>query len=159
MISIHRDNSNNNDFRDLVSLLDSELNNRYGKLQEEYDDYNHFEFLDTVVIVYYNNIAVGCGCFKVFDEKTIEIKRMYVEPEMRGKGISKLILNELEQWAIKLGYDKAVLETGINQPEAINLYGKSGYVRTPNYSPYVNMPNSICMKKNIVLTNEYFKND
>lgn len=159
MISVHRDNSNNEDFRKLVSLLDDDLYKRYGKLQEEYEKYNAIEFTETIVIAYKNNEPVGCGCFKMFDHQTIEVKRMFVKPEMRGKGIAKLILQELEQWAFKLGYSFAILETGVNQPEAINLYKKSGYGVIPNYAPYLDMPNSVCMKKELHPTNEYYKND
>ena len=74
---------------------------------------------------------------------------MFVKPEFRGKGISKFVLKELESWGSQLGYSKSVLETGTKQLEAIGLYTKSGYSRIDNYGPYVNMPYSVCMQKNL----------
>jgi putative acetyltransferase len=80
-------------------------------------------------------------------QKTLEIKRMFVLPEYRGKGIASKILSELERWASELNYIQTILETGINQPEAIALYKKSGHEITKNYGQYIGMENSICMKK------------
>jgi GNAT superfamily N-acetyltransferase len=85
-----------------------------------------------VIIVYENGLAVGCGRFKVYDNDSVEIKRMFVKSDFRGKGISKLILNELEKWATELGFTRAILETGIKQPEAIGLYNKAGFIRIEN---------------------------
>lgn len=149
MIYIKRDDSNNTEFRKLILQLDLDLNGRYGKDQEVYDSHNVIEFLETVVIAYFNNESAACGCFKKYDDSTIEIKRMFVKPQFRGKGISKLVLKELENWSSKLGYSKSVLETGKKQLEAIGLYTKSGYKIIDNYGPYVNMPNSVCMQKNL----------
>ena len=147
MITIIRDNSGNKDFKSLSSLLDKDLNNRYGIEQKEYDKFNFIDAIDTVVLAYYNGIAAGCGCFKVCDKKTIEIKRVYVKPEFRRKGISKLLMRELENWGRHLGYSVAILETGNNHKEAVKLYESTGYSRIDNFGQYIGMPNSICMKK------------
>jgi putative acetyltransferase len=149
MVLLRRTNSENSDFKKLVWSLDQDLNSRYQKDQEEYDKFNKIDLLDTVVIAYLNDQAVGCGCFKKYNEFTIEIKRMFVNPDMRGKGIAKKILSELELWGIQLGFTNAILETGIGQPEAIGLYEKLGYKRIPNYDQYAGMPGSVCMKKEI----------
>ena len=149
MISIRRVTSENPDFIKLVQSLDGDLNSRYNKGQAEYDQYNKIEFIETVVTAYMNTDAVGCGCFKKYDNETVEIKRMFVKQEMRGKGIAKKILSELELWGIQLGFKFAILETGIGQPEAIGLYEKVGYKRIPNYDQYAGMPNSVCMKKEL----------
>jgi GNAT superfamily N-acetyltransferase len=77
----------------------------------------------------------------------MEVKRMYVLPNNRGKGIATTLLWELEKWALELGYMKCVLETGKRQPEAISLYEKSGYQRIPNYGQYKGVENSICFEK------------
>jgi GNAT superfamily N-acetyltransferase len=150
MISLKRVNSDSLEFRELVCLLNQDLNGRYGVKQSEYDTYNIIEYIDTIVIANYESNPAGCGCFKKYDDETIEIKRMFVKPEFRGKGISKLILRELETWGKHLGYTKAILETGKNQPEAISLYNKSGYNRIPNYDQYIGIDNSICMMKSLV---------
>jgi putative acetyltransferase len=150
MISLIRTDSNNKHFRNLISLLDNELNIRNGTGQKDYNKYNIIYFLDTVVVAFDNDQPVGCGCFKVYNESTVEIKRMFVKQEMRGKGISKLILEELERWVCKKNFSAAILETGINQTEAINLYKGFGYKIIENYGQYAGMPNSICMKKVLV---------
>ena len=113
MIKIARTDSNNPDFHKLISLLDSDLNSRYGEIQKQYNPYNKIEFLNTVVIAYSENQAIGCGCFKDYDKDSIEIKRMIIEPEFRGTGIAKQIVLELEKWAIEKRFPRSILETGI----------------------------------------------
>lgn len=103
--------------------------------------------LDNVLVVYENSEAVGCGAFKEFDENTAEIKRMFVHPNHRNKGIAKLVLNELELWANDLGFTSFVLETSPKLTSAIDLYEKTGYQLIPNYGQYIGVENSICMKK------------
>jgi putative acetyltransferase len=150
MIYIKRTHSATEDFKTLVSLLDQDIHSKNYKAQSEYDTFNKIDPIDTVVIAYDNEQPVGCGCFKVFDEDTIEIKRMFVRNEYRGKRISKKILHELETWSKNLGYKRAVLETGSLQQEAIGLYLNSGYKGIPNYGPYRNMQNSLCFEKKLI---------
>jgi putative acetyltransferase len=149
VIQILRDTSDNPDFQELISLLDNELNARYGIIQAQYDRYNKVDALDTIVLAYLDNKPVACGCFKVFEKETVEIKRMVVKPEFRGRGIAKMILLELEKWAIEQGYFKSVLETGIGQSEAIRLYARLGYDTIENYGQYKGNRNSICMSKEL----------
>lgn len=147
MIQLLRTTSSNPYFGSLIALLDSELNSRYGALQKGYDKHNIIEQNNTVVLAFDGELPVGCGCFKQFNNETVEIKRMFVRKEYRGKGISKLVLKELEAWACEKGFKTAVLETGIAQPEAIGLYVNGGYVKTENYGPYIGNKNSVCMTK------------
>ena len=149
MISIKRTDSSDNDFHDLVMLLDKDLQDRYGALQDYYSRFNSIQNLPTVVIAYYEGRPVGCGCFKQFDDGSVEVKRMYVSNEQRGKGIGAAILTELEKWAAELRVAAIVLETGNNQPEAVHLYKKMGYIVIPNYGQYSGMETSICMKKDL----------
>lgn len=149
MFSLKRTDCTNDDFQYLVSQLDKDLWARYPEEQGVYHGFNKITGIDTVVIAYRDNVPVGCGCFKPFGEEGVEIKRMYVEPAARGKGIAFSILRELEQWASELGYRYTVLETGVGQPEAIALYHKSGYSVTDNYPPYIGMPSSICFRKDL----------
>jgi putative acetyltransferase len=149
MPEIIRTNSDNPHFRQLVVLLDGDLTLRYGELQKHYAQFNHIRFLETVVVAFENDIPAGCGCFRSFAPDTVEIKRMYVRPEFRGRGISRLILAELEKWAGELGYSKSVLETGNRQAEAIHLYHHFGYTDIPNYGNYEGNENSICMSKKL----------
>ncbi|GAA1199809.1 GNAT family N-acetyltransferase [Streptomyces hebeiensis] len=65
-----------------------------------------------------------------------EIKRMYVVPEARGRGLSRLVLAALEDDARAAGRTRMVLETGTKQPEAISLYVSSGYAPCVKFGLY-----------------------
>lgn len=137
------------DFCALTDALDAELNARYGKVQALYDKHNVIDLIDTALVGYEDDVPVACGCFKKIDDKTVEMKRMFVALNYRRRGFSSQILGELELWAKECGFCEARLETGKAQPEAIALYQKMGYVITPNYPPYVGMENSVCMAKTL----------
>jgi putative acetyltransferase len=146
---LKRTNSNDADFKSLIILLDGDLHKINGAIQSAYNEHNLLDFIETVVVSYIDGAPAGCGCFKKFDNDTIEIKRMFVRDDQRGKGIAAAILTELELWAGEIGYQRAVLETGLLHAEAIGLYKKFGYMVTENYPPYVDMPDSICFRKTI----------
>jgi GNAT superfamily N-acetyltransferase len=76
-----------------------------------------------------------------------EIKRMYVIPEARGRGLSRTVLALLEQDARAAGRTRMVLETGLKQPEAIELYTTSGYTPCTKFGHYRNDPLSRCYAK------------
>jgi GNAT superfamily N-acetyltransferase len=104
------------------------------------------------VIAYVDGRPLGCGALKPFDSETpniAEIKRMFVEPDMRGQGFSRLILARLEQISLEFGYDTIRLETGLKQPEAIGLYERSGFSRIPCYGDYAQQTLSVCFEKQI----------
>ena len=145
---LQRTNSENLDFVALVKLLDADLAIRDGEDHSFYDQFNKIDSIKYAVVAYdENNTAVGCGAIKQFEPNVMEVKRMYVPVEQRGKGIAVEILKELEAWAAELGNTKCVLETGIKQPEAISLYKKCGYQIIENYGQYAGVENSICFEK------------
>ena len=148
-IDIKRTNSNDPDFQLLVSRLDHELWNELKEDQSTYDQYNKVPGLPTVVVIYVNEKPVACGCFKQYRNDTVEIKRMFVEKEYRGKGLSKLILKELEQWAKESGFQFAILETSVHFKRAQILYSKAGYSMIENYDQYAGLAESVCMKKEL----------
>ena len=150
MLKLVRTNSNNQDFINLVKLLDSYLKITDGDEHDFYNQFNHIDVLKQVVVAYRDTIAVGCGAFKTFNSSSAEIKRMYIIPEERNKGIAKKILKELEVWASELGYKNSILETGLRQTEAVQFYKKCDYTVTQNYGQYAKMKNSICFKKELV---------
>jgi putative acetyltransferase len=146
-LNIVRANSENTDFRELVTELDKDLAIRDGDDHAFYSQFNKIDKIKYAIVAFENDEPVGCGAFKEYKPGTVEIKRMYVKPEKRGKGIATTILNELQQWAKEIGYQQCILETGQNQPEAIELYKKNRFTVTPNYGQYKNIENSICFKK------------
>ena len=149
MIKLSRTNSENKDFVELVRLLDAELAIRDGDAHSFYSQFNKIDNIRYVVLAYDNGKPAGCGSIKEFSADTVEIKRMYVFPTSRNRGIATQILNELEKWAEELLYAKTVLETGKGQPEAIALYKKRGYKLIPNYGQYAGVDNSLCFVKEL----------
>ncbi len=146
---IVRTDSSNQDFIKLVALLDADLAIRDGEDNKFYAQFNGISVLKHCVVYYEQEAPVGCGAIKRFDETSMEVKRMFVNPDARGKGIASLLLLELEKWAKELGNSHCVLETGLRQPEAIALYKKNNYTIIPNYPPYEGIDNSVCFKKRV----------
>jgi GNAT superfamily N-acetyltransferase len=92
--------------------------------------------------------AVGCGAIRPSPfEDAAEIKRMYVREEARGRGISRLLLEALEDEARSLGYRRTVLETGVEQPEAMALYESAGYTSIEGFGAYRASPLSRCYER------------
>lgn len=144
-----RTNSKNQDFKNLVKHLDAYLKITDGDEHDFYNQYNNIDVLKQVIVFYDAKKPIGCGAIKKFDDVSVEVKRMFVSEENRGKGVAQKILNELEIWANELGYKKCVLETGKRQVEAVNFYKKCAYKIIPNYGQYKGMDNSICFEKTI----------
>jgi putative acetyltransferase len=136
-------------FRALVAELDKDLAIRDGNDHAFFAQFNKLDDIQHAVLVMEGTIPVGCGAFKAFDGDAVEIKRMYVPPAHRKKGIASLVLRELERWALEVGHTRCVLETGEKQPEAIALYRKCGYRVIPNYGQYVGVESSVCFEKEL----------
>ncbi|WP_300442039.1 GNAT family N-acetyltransferase [Christiangramia sp.] len=149
MITIKRTNSNNPDFINLVRDLDKYLAITDGEEHDFYDQFNKLDRIKHVVLIYNDRKIIGCGALKHSTPNKMEIKRMYVKPEFRKSGYASKILEILKQWAIELGYQICVLETGSRQTEAIALYYRNHYKVIPNYPPYENRQNSLCFEKKL----------
>lgn len=149
MINLIRTDSDNPDFIALVKLLDADLAKRDGADHSFYAQFNKIDKIRHVVLAYDNETPVGCGAIKQFAPDAMEVKRMYILPGHRNKGIATIILSELERWAGELSYARCVLETGKRQPEAIELYKKNGYKVIENYGQYVGIENSVCFEKGL----------
>ena len=149
MVIVNRTNSNNPDFKLLVKELDAYLKITDGDEHDYYNQFNNIDVLKHTVIAYKDLKPIGCGAFKIYDNHSIEIKRMYTNPEYRNVGVAAKILSELEKWGKELDYDTAILETGKRQVEAVNFYKKNGYYAIPNYGQYNGMDNSLCFRKEL----------
>jgi len=148
-IRLKRTNNTDTDFLSLVSLLDKFLQGLNGEAQGDYASHNKLDYLDTAIVVYLNDEPVGCGCFKQYNDNSVEVKRMFVSPIARGKGIASKILTGLELWATERGFKYTVLETLKTNTEAVNLYKKQNYKVIDNYGPYITLTNSVCMRKEL----------
>jgi putative acetyltransferase len=147
MYTIKRTNSDNADFQNLVVELDKDLAIRDGDEHAFFAKFNKTGTIKYVVVAYENETPVGCGAIRAYADKIMEVKRMFVAADRRGKGIASLLLKELETWATELNYQQLILETGVNQPEAISLYKKNDYIIIPNYEQYANIKSSVCFEK------------
>ena len=150
MLSIKRTHGSDPDLRQLIEHLDKFLWGLYNNRMEFFGQFNYVDEDHLAIVIYDNGKPVGCGCLRQFDSETAEVKRMFVLPSERKKGVAGLVLAELEKWAKESGYTKVILETGDRLTEAINLYQKHQYKITDNFGPYVGVQESVCMKKIIV---------
>ncbi|MDB5278511.1 MAG: family N-acetyltransferase [Ferruginibacter sp.] len=151
MITIKRTNSDDSHFRELVQQLDADLKIRDGDEHAFYAQFNKTATIKYALVAYDGDVPAGSGAIRELNPDTMEVKRMFVLPAYRGKGIASAMLQMLETWSVELGYKKCVLETGKNQPEAIALYKKSNYKIIPNYGQYQSMTNSVCFEKELAV--------
>jgi putative acetyltransferase len=135
----------------LIAELSAELGARYGD-----DGTGLFDPADVCgpraafVVAWLDDEPVGCGALRPMPDTTIaEVKRMYVRPSARRRGVSRQILTRLENLAGDFGYAAVQLETGTLQPEAVGLYETAGYQRIACYPPYDTNPLSVCFEKRL----------
>jgi len=101
------------------------------------------------VVAFDEGRAVACGGLARYDEREGEIRRIYVDPQARGRGLGRAVLDALEDAARALGYEALRLETGDRQPEALGLYASAGFEPSPAYGPYVDDSRSVCLRKRL----------
>jgi GNAT superfamily N-acetyltransferase len=140
------------DARRLVAALDAHLASRYAP-EQRFGPHLKAEHVapgvGTFVIARADGKAVGCGALRRRDPTTVEVKRMYVDPEIRGRGIARSILEHLESTAQAMGAERLVLETGIYQDEAIGLYRGAGFTAVDCFDEYAGVPTSVCFEKTL----------
>lgn len=149
MAELVRTNGTDKDFHSLVEHLDRYLSGINGDLDSFFSSHNKLHDIHHVVLFYDDEKPVACGAFKKYEEDSAEIKRMFVLPEYRGKGIASIVLGESEDWAAEEGFQYTVLETAKTMEPAVNLYKKLGYIIIPNYGQYIGVDLSVCMQKTI----------
>jgi GNAT superfamily N-acetyltransferase len=93
--------------------------------------------------------AAACGGLKIFGADYGEVKRMYVRPVCRGRGLGKAVLNHLAEYAQQQQVNVLRLETGIYQVEAIGLYESWGFKRRPPFGEYSVDPLSVYFEKRL----------
>ena len=138
------------DARRLIARLDEELYSRYPP--DLVHGLNAAEVADwrgVFVIARLDGRAVGCGAIRPLTSGVGEVKRMFVEPDLRGRRIGRMILEKLEAFAREKGMTTLRLETGTRQPEAMSLYESMGYRRIPLFGDYVGDPFSVCYEKRL----------
>lgn len=138
----------------LIAALDADIMSRYPGLPVNGIDAAGFEAGGGVFVVgYLGGEPAVCGALRpgaeVWEPDAMEVKRMFVASEFRGRGLARRMLRFLEDEAARRGFRRAILETGKAQFEAIGLYGSSGWRRTGLYGPFAGNPESVCFEKRI----------
>ena len=137
----------------LIGALNVELRGAYpepGANHFRLDSEEVSEGQGAFVVAYLDGMAVGCGGMRRIEEGTAELKRMYVEPHARGKGVGRAVLEALEREARSMGVRRLLLETGIRQKAAESLYRSAGFHDIPPYGEYVaSAATSVCMAKDL----------
>jgi putative acetyltransferase len=99
------------------------------------------------LVAWLDGAPAGCGAVRVISPGVAELKRMYVVPAVRGRGVSRAILTELETRTTALGATRVVLETGDKAHAALGLYESAGYTQIPCFGAYAASPTSICFER------------
>lgn len=96
------------------------------------------------VVAYVDGCASGCGSLRPLSRETGAVGRMYVRRSARRSGVASALLKHLAREALRLGYERLVLETGYKQAPAMRLYEANGFRRIAPFGPYANDPTSVC---------------
>lgn len=146
-----RTDGKNEDFIENCRLLDMDLDRRVGRQikREKYAKFNQLDEIREAIVVYDNGKPVGGGAIRRYDDENVELKRVFVHNEYQGQGIGSRLVSLLIEWAAQLGYRRMILETGELLAESCAVYKKLGFAVIPNYGPYADMPESLCMAKDI----------
>ena len=151
-LSIAAEPFDSHDARRLVAALDAGLSDLYPPEQRFGPNLKAEHLADgrgIFLVAREGDRAVGCGAIRLLDPTTAEAKRMYVEPDHRGKGVGWALLAGLETAAWQLGVQRLVLETGVHQVAAICLYRRAGFTQIDCWGEYASSPASICFEKNL----------
>ncbi len=140
--------------RRLIAELNAELSRDYPPAQRFHSlaAEEVAEGAGAFLVVWLDDAAAGCGAVRLVSANVAELKRMYVVPASRGRGLSRAILSALEDRAEALGATRAVLETGDKAIAALGLYESAGYARIPCFGAYAASPTSICFEKRLAVS-------
>ncbi|MBJ6360372.1 GNAT family N-acetyltransferase [Paenibacillus sp. GCM10012307] len=142
--------TNHPELAPLITQLDRYLFELYPPeevfiIDEEKAIKNEMQF----IIAYIDNLAVGCGAIMRLDDKYAELKRFFVDPSVRNRGLARTLLSELERRARDKQFDYLRLETGAKQVEAVRFYIKHEFYEIPKFGEYVDCPSSLCYEKKL----------
>lgn len=138
------------DVTDAIAEVQLEYVRRYGQPDDAAVDPAEFLPPDGLLLVSVADGAiVAMGGWRRHDQDSVEIKRMYVPERFRRRGYARAILAELERRAAEAGYRRAVLNTGLEQPEAISMYEATGYERIPGFGYYADLPLAVFFGKDL----------
>jgi GNAT superfamily N-acetyltransferase len=133
--------------QNLISDLCAEMSSRYGAPPSPFSLSEAAVPRSVFLVARLHGEPIGCGALRQFDDDTAEIKRVYVAPAGRRRGVARQIVAALETFAIQQNYRNIRLETGVRQPEAQRLYQSMGFQQIDAFGPYIGNPTSVCFEK------------
>jgi len=139
------------DFFLLCGELDDFLNQAIGgeEKREKYKRFNHADTMDFVAVAYDGEVLAGCGALRGYSGEAAEVKRVFVRAEYRSRNIGGMLLENLIAQAERMGFQRLILETGDFLKASVRLYQRYGFERIENYGAYKDMPESLCMGRDI----------
>ena len=135
------------DYAMLAKKLDDYYISLVGDVHLRYASVNDPKNMACIVVAYEGNTPIGCGCWKAVDEKTAEVKRIYVEPVYRRRGVASAIIDLLESHILASGYSQALLETARTTGDSHALYLSLGYREIDYYGSPAGAENCRCFLK------------
>jgi GNAT superfamily N-acetyltransferase len=101
------------------------------------------------LVVEVDGVPAGCGAWRALDDGRAEIKRVYVAPPFRRRGLAQVVMDALETTAARAGNRSVVLNSGQRQPEALELYARLGYGPVAGYGVYACAPDAVFLGKDL----------
>ena len=146
MITIFTDETDER-FLALVEELDRGYFERIGDELSKYDAYNEFKDPHVVILALDNDLPVACASYRIFDEGSVEFKRVYVKKDYRKRGLAYSLIGKLEKLVVEDGFKYSYIVTGKHNFPAIGLYEKLDYRLCEKFGQFADDDSVICMKK------------
>ena len=141
----------NSDFQMFYQITEDYYSSLVGGVSKRkgFVPYNASAQIPDVLIAYDDGKAVGCAGLKRYDDKSTEIKRVWVQPEYRRQHIADKMMQLVEQKAKEQGFARVILQTRPQMNEAVGMYTKRGYKLIENYPPYDKLVGAVCYAKEL----------
>jgi ribosomal protein S18 acetylase RimI-like enzyme len=141
----------NSDFQMFYQITEDYYSSLVGGVSKRkgFVPYNASAQIPDVLIAYDDGKAVGCAGLKKYDDKSTEIKRVWVQPEYRRQHIADKMMQLVEQKAKEQGFARVILQTRPQMTEAVGMYTKRGYKLIENYPPYDKLIGAVCYAKEL----------
>ena len=133
----------------MAAKLDAYYFTLVGEIQNRYAAPNRPENMTALAVAYEGDTPIACGAWKWLDEDTAELKRLYVLPEFRRKGVARGLIEVLEVHAAAAGASRMILETAVDTTDSHQLYLAAGYRLTDYYGSPAGEANCLCFHKNL----------
>ena len=137
------------DFRMLAAKLDAYYFELVGDIQNRYAEVNRPENMTALAVAYEDGVPIACGAWKRIDATTAELKRLYVLPQFRRKGVARSLIASLEADAAAAGIRCMILETAVDTADSHRLYLSAGYRIMDYYGSPAGAENCLCFHKEL----------